>query len=134
METYERIRDLRKKELKLTQEVFSASINISRSNLGNIETGRITVTDRIISDICKTYNVSEKWLRTGEGEIFVPKNTEQKIIDIFTRILHEDEDSFPRQLITTLAELTPEQWKSVEAFARSVVYKTDSAKKEKEEE
>ena len=51
----------------MTQEEFAASIKISRSNLGSIEIGRITLTDRVISDICEKYNVNEQWLSTGEG-------------------------------------------------------------------
>jgi len=38
MEPCERIRQLRKKVLNMTLEEFSTKINISRSNLGNIET------------------------------------------------------------------------------------------------
>ncbi|HBM76088.1 MAG TPA: XRE family transcriptional regulator [Clostridiaceae bacterium] len=70
MEIYERIKILRKDELHLTQEEFSSKIKISRSNLGSIEVGRISVTDRVISDICFAFNVNEDWLRNGTGEIF----------------------------------------------------------------
>ena len=67
----ERIRKLRKDILEnKTQKEFAEKINVSRSNLGNIENGIINVTDRVITDICKAYNVSERWLRTGEGEVF----------------------------------------------------------------
>ncbi len=69
METWERIRYFRKKIIKITQEEFSKKINISRSNLGNIEVGNVSVTDRVIADICSTFSVSEIWLRTGKGEI-----------------------------------------------------------------
>ena len=61
----ERIKYLRKDILHIkSQEVFAKQINISRSNLGNIETSRVSVTDRVISDICSTYNVNENWLMT----------------------------------------------------------------------
>jgi transcriptional regulator with XRE-family HTH domain len=68
----ERIRYLRKELLDETQEEFSRTIKVSRGNLGNIETSKVKATDRIISDICQAKNVNENWLRTGEGEIFVP--------------------------------------------------------------
>lgn len=64
----ERIRYLRKDILNLTQQKFSSELKISRSNMGNIETGAVAVTDRIISDICSCFNISERWLRTGEGD------------------------------------------------------------------
>ena len=45
MKTHERIKDLRKNILHLSQKDFAEQINISRSNLGNIETNKINMTD-----------------------------------------------------------------------------------------
>lgn len=70
MEPYERIRYLRKKLLKMTLEDFSSRINISRSNLGNIETGKINLTERVLSDICREFHVSPNWISTGIEPIF----------------------------------------------------------------
>ena len=47
MTIHERIKHLRKYELKLTQEEFAQKIKISRSNLANIESGKISITDRV---------------------------------------------------------------------------------------
>ncbi|MBR3770725.1 MAG: helix-turn-helix transcriptional regulator [Clostridium sp.] len=80
MEIYERIKHLRKNLLKMTQEDFSKEIRISRSNLGSIETGRVNLTDRVISDICDNFSVNYEWLTKGIGETF-------------TEILPEDEYS-----------------------------------------
>ena len=70
MKPYERIRELRKKILDLTLEDFSNKINISRSNLGNIETGRIGLTERVLLDICRTFHVRRDWIETGNEPIF----------------------------------------------------------------
>lgn len=70
MEPYERIRQLRKNFLKITLEEFSNKINMSRSNLGNIETGRIGLTDRVLSDICRTFHVRQDWILAGKEPIF----------------------------------------------------------------
>lgn len=70
MEPYERIRQLRKKNLGLTLEEFSNQINISRSNLGNIETGRIGLTERVLADICRTFHVRREWIEHGTEPIF----------------------------------------------------------------
>lgn len=59
-----------RKILKLTQEQMSTSLKISRSNYGNIETGKVGLTERVKSDICDIYNVNKAWLETGEGEVF----------------------------------------------------------------
>jgi transcriptional regulator with XRE-family HTH domain len=68
----ERVKYLRKDVLGITQDDFSKKIKISRGNIASIETLRINITDRVISDICCEFNVSEEWLRTGDGEMFVP--------------------------------------------------------------
>ncbi len=65
LEQYERIKYLRTKILNLKQDEFSKQINISRSNLGNIETGKIRLTERVLSDICRTFHVRQDWIKTG---------------------------------------------------------------------
>ncbi|WP_297995505.1 helix-turn-helix domain-containing protein [uncultured Clostridium sp.] len=71
----ERIKFLRKSILNLNQDDFSKKIGISRSNVANIEVGRINITDRTIVDICREFNINESWIRNGEGEIFAEPNT-----------------------------------------------------------
>lgn len=83
MEIRNRIRYFRKIIKKMTQEEFSKQINVSRSNLGNIEIGRISVTDRVISDICSCFNISEKWLRYGTKPML--QETESSIFQTFSK-------------------------------------------------
>jgi transcriptional regulator with XRE-family HTH domain len=64
-----RVKRLRK-ELKLTQNAFSSIITISSGQLACIETEKRIVNDRTVKLICDSFNVSDKWLRTGEGPIF----------------------------------------------------------------
>ena len=61
MNVSERVKFLRKSILDLNQDEFSKKIGISRSNVANIEVGRINITDRTISDICREFNINEKW-------------------------------------------------------------------------
>ena len=70
MQINERIRFLRKEHLNLTLDEMSKRLNISLSNLGNIETGKIGVTQRVITDICREFSVSTEWLETGEGDVY----------------------------------------------------------------
>lgn len=106
----ERIRILRKDILKLTQEEFSKPINISRSNLGNIERGNISMTDRVISDICDEYGINEDWIRTGEGEIFADATEDEYIAGVMGDIIAND-DKFMKNMIKVFSELTDEQKK-----------------------
>lgn len=75
MEIWERIRYFRKDVLNMTQADFANKVKISRSNLGNVETGRISITDRLLSDICNAFSISEGWLRTGQGEMYAETET-----------------------------------------------------------
>ena len=108
MELKDRIRHFRKDIKKLTQDEFRKEINLSRSNLASIETGAVNVTDRVIADICKTFNISEHWLRTGEGNMYVESESslvnalasqmnmsaeQRKLMEIFLTMSDEKRDS-----------------------------------------
>lgn len=67
----DRIKDLRK-ELNLKQSDFANKIGIKQAAISAIEKGIRNVTDRIINDICREFNVNEEWLRNGTGEMFAP--------------------------------------------------------------
>ena len=70
----ERIKKVRK-DLDLTQQEFANRIGSTQNVLANYETGRRNPSSSVINNICKTFNVSEEWLRTGEGEKFNPKSS-----------------------------------------------------------
>ena len=116
----ERIRHLRKNVLGLTQQAFAAEIKISRSNLGNIETGEVAVTERLISSICDKYDVNEEWLRNGTGEIFIELSLEEEIAEFIGRVLAEKEDSFKKRYIDMLSKLDDDGWAALEKIAESM--------------
>lgn len=120
MEINERIRYLRKNELHMTQDAFASKIDLSRSNLGNIEIGRIAVTERVISSICRVFNVSEDWLKTGNGDPFIPMSREEQIEDFMGDVLRE-EPTFKRRLISALAKLSDEDWIMLEKKLTEIV-------------
>lgn len=123
MTTNERVRYLRKEVLKLTQQDFSKALNISRSNMGNIETGQISLTERIILDICEKFNVNETWLRTGEGEMFAPMSRSETIAQFAGKLMRDEDESFRRQLIEALAQLDEKEWEVLEGIAKRLTKK-----------
>lgn len=120
MEINDRIRYLRKNELHMTQDDFASKIDLSRSNLGNIEIGRIAVTERVISSICRVFNVSEDWIKTGNGDPFVPMTREEQIEDFMGDVLR-GEPTFKRRLISALAKLSDEDWIMLEKKLKEIV-------------
>ena len=123
----ERIRHFRKQILKMTQEDFARKINISRSNLGNIEVGTIGLTDRVATDICNAFSVSEVWLRSGEGEIY--RESESTLFSAFVRQydLSEKEQQAARYLLSLSSEDRQQILRVVEGLARAM--QDDDSKK-----
>lgn len=64
----ERIKELRK-SLGFTQEEFARRIGVKRNTVATYEMGRSRPVDSVVSLICKTFYVSELWLRTGQGDM-----------------------------------------------------------------
>ncbi len=60
-----------RKNMNISQEDFGKRINVTRSAISNYEKGTRNIMDRVISDICREFNVNEKWLREGTGEMFI---------------------------------------------------------------
>ena len=67
-----RLRRLRR-ELDLTQESFASRIGSVQNTITSYESGHRNPSAPVVSLICREFTVSEKWLRTGEGEMFLPE-------------------------------------------------------------
>lgn len=113
---HDRIKEVRK-YLGLSQQEFADRLSISRSNLGNIETGAISVTSRVIEAICREYNVNEVWLRHGEGDMFRKLTREQEISKFVGAALTDETESFRKRFLTMLSRLNTEEWMVLEKMA-----------------
>lgn len=82
MEIYERIKELRKVYLKLSQEKFGDMLGVNRDVINNIERNRLAKPEQkepLYRLICETFKVNYKWLSSGEGEMFV--TTKQSFLE-----------------------------------------------------
>lgn len=78
VEIYERIRELRKNHLRMTQTDFGDRLGVSRSVIKNIELNALARPDQklsLIKLICKEFSVSEEWLLNGTEPMFVEPDT-----------------------------------------------------------
>lgn len=57
--------------LGLSGEKFGERLGVKRGAISNIENGNRNLTEQMLLSICREFNVNEKWLRTGEGEMFI---------------------------------------------------------------
>lgn len=96
----ERIKKIRK-ELDLTQQAFADKIGMKQNTIAQYEMGRTKPSDAIVFSICREFNVNEKWLRTGDGEMFEELTEQQKILK-YTGLLLNDKDSVVANAIQTL--------------------------------
>lgn len=117
MQPRERIRYLRKTILTphLSQAEFGNKIRMSGANVGNIETGRVALTDRVISDICASYNVNEDWLRSGTGEplkVLLPEDE----FSAAAAGIAADNDILGMEIIQSYFSLDPASKKAVKNF------------------
>ena len=115
----ERLKKLRK-TLDLTQQEFADRIGSKRNTIAKYETDTNVPSAAVISLICREFNVSENWLRTGEGDMFMEMSRDEQIEKFIGDLLHGEEDSFKRRLISGLAALDENGWKVLEDFLDSI--------------
>ena len=94
----ERIAIIRKKE-GMTQEAFAKEMGISKNYMNLIENNKKNPGDRLISDICRRFNVNEEWLRTGEGEMFNPVPNDDDVSALVLELLEDEDDAFHAMVI-----------------------------------
>lgn len=111
----ERIKKVRK-ALDLTQQEFGKKIGMKQNTIALIEGGRNT-SDQTIFAICREFNVNETWLRTGEGDMFVPMSRDDQITDFVADVLKDEDDSFKRRFVAALSKLSESEWEVLEKIA-----------------
>ena len=119
----ERIKILRKK-LQLTQQEFADKLKISRGNIGAYEVGKNAPSDAVIALICKTFNVNETWLRSGEGETFEELPEEDEVAAYVSDLLEDDENplyDIIKGIMKTYSELTPKSQTAIRDFSAKLM-------------
>ena len=126
--TNSRIKEVRKAK-GLSQAAFGAPFGANRDMINNVENGRAAVSDIMVASICRTYDVNEHWLRTGEGDMFVQIARSDEVMDFVGRAMIGEESNFKQRFLFALSRLPEERWKDIEDFARQI-----TAENKKEEQ
>lgn len=126
MEVYERVKELRKEILHLSQTEFGARLGVSRSVIVNIENNLLARPDQkepLYKLICKEYHVSYDWLMNGEGEPF----NEDADEDEYTRAATEIgiKDPVAKQAVIDYWKLSDEDKKLFRAFMERFISKKE---------
>ncbi len=119
LEIYERIKELRKQHLKLSQERFGEMLGVNRDVINNIERNRLAKPEQkepLYRLICETFHVNYKWLTSGDGEMFI--TTKQSFIE---RLSEEyGLSSTAQKVIESYLNLDDEQRATVDDFIRTI--------------
>ena len=111
----ERIKALRK-HLKISQDTFGRRIGITGASVSRIESGENEPSPQTIVFICKEFNVSETWLRSGVGDMFKASSSEaERLVKKY---------SFPDivgKLLTTYESLNEGQQEAVLEYAQRFI-------------
>ena len=120
----ERIRQLRR-GLDLTQKEFGEKINLKSNSIALIEGGRNT-SDQTIFAICREFSVNEHWLRTGEGEMFLPKSRNEELLAFVEQLAGSDSNDIRLKIATIMARLSSEDWEAVNRIANEFLRLSDN--------
>ena len=112
-----------RKTKELNQDEFASSLGLTKNFISLVETGKREPSDRTIKDICREYNVNEKWLRTGEGEMFVTLDRETELALLTANLFKESSDSFKNRFISLLARMSEDQWLMLEDMVEKLAKK-----------
>lgn len=115
----ERIKKLRQ-ALNLSQDEFGKRLGVTRGAITNIELNKVEPKPLFVDLICREFNASENWIRTGEGEMFVEKTESEELAAFFGDLL-KDEPDFRHRLIAAMSRLTLDEWKVLEKLATEAV-------------
>lgn len=105
----------------LTQDAFGKRIGSARNTIANYENGNRTPSNAVVTSICKEFGINEDWLRTGEGEMYLPIERESEIAKLTVQLLSEESDSFKNRLVSALSRLSEDEWELLEKMFKDVV-------------
>ena len=114
-----RIRLVRE-SLGMTQEDFSSRIKLSRNFIAQVESGKKIPSERTIRDICREYEINEKWLRTGEGDIHPKRTKNQEVLDFVDKTLRCIDSDFKKRFLSAISKLNEEDWKTLQKISEEL--------------
>lgn len=111
----ERVKLLRK-TLKLSGEKFGEKLGVQRNAISQIETGKNNLSEQMLLAICREYNVSEEWLRTGSGEMFI--ETKESFLENISK--QYSLDDLDIKIIESYLNLSPDGREFIKNYIKSI--------------
>lgn len=83
--TGERLKRIRQ-SLGLSQDEFAEMMGYEKTTVGNAECGRISLSNRLIVALVKTYNINVEYLLEGHGEMFADSQTDEYMSQVIDEV------------------------------------------------
>ena len=122
----ERIKAVRK-SAGLKQSEFAERLGIKPNTVTSYETGLRVPSDAIVTSICREFRVRETWLRTGEGEMFLPVDADEELTEIMAEIRMSD-DELIRAIIKGYWRLDEKGKAAVKSLVKDLAAAVDKEK------
>lgn len=119
----ERIKQLRK-HLGLNQSDFASRLGVSQSAVAAWELGTRNPMDAVIQSICREFNVSERWLREGEGDMFLPQDDADELMALAGRFLGSNPTETQLRFARAVFTMTPQELELITRKARELLGET----------
>ncbi len=114
-----RIKKVRK-ENGLTQDAFAERLSLTRNYISLMEKGDRVPSDRTISDICREFSISEKWLRYNEGDMKIEDCKDNRYLSNVGKLQRADDETIMRW-VNAIAETDPKVLKQIEEFMKNLL-------------
>lgn len=82
--------------LGMNQTEFGERIGVKQTTIAGYENGSRTPSDAVILSISREFEISETWLRTGDGEMFIRPDPDDEIDRILAQISASDDELIRR--------------------------------------
>lgn len=115
----------------LSQTDFGKPLGLSRDEVKNIEHGKTTVKELTIPILCREFQVNEVWLRTGEGNMYIPQTKRHQLSDFLGEVMYDD--TLKSRIVSALSNLPTEYWEVLADIATRIAEECKD-KKEKSDD
>jgi transcriptional regulator with XRE-family HTH domain len=111
---------------QLTMEQFGNRIGgVSKSTISNIENDNRNLTEHMLKSICREFDVNEKWLKTGEGDMPRKLSEEEEVASLVSNLLEDGRDNpffgIILEIVQTYNELSPASQKVLQEASKKLV-------------
>ena len=113
----ERITKIRK-DHELTMEKFGKRLGVTKTAISLIESGKNNLTDANVMSICREFGINEKWLRTGEGDMYYTPD-DRYAVNV-AKLQRTDDETIIRW-VNAIAETNPDALREIESFMKKLL-------------